>query len=152
RRRRHRIRGARRRSGRRHQLVVDPVDRSGAGRGRRRCPRRRGGHPQPPAGAGGWMSGARLARPRRLLHPAAWWLWAAGLVVVALRTTNLWLLGLILAVAAFVVASRRSDAPWAMSFAGYLKLGVVVIVIRMLFPILFGNRIPGTTLFTLPSV
>ena len=98
------------------------------------------------------MSGPRGPRPRRLLHPAAWWLWAAGLVVVALRTTNPWLLGLVLAVAAFVVASRRSDAPWAMSFAGYLKIGVLVVVIRMIFPILFGNRIPGTTLFTLPSV
>lgn len=98
------------------------------------------------------MTTARLPRPRRLLHPAAWWLWAIGLVVVALRTTNPWLLGLVLAVAAFVVVSRRSDAPWAMAFAGYLKIGVVVIVIRMIFPILFGNRIPGTTLFTLPSV
>jgi energy-coupling factor transport system permease protein len=28
----------------------------------------------------------------------------------------------------------------------------VIIVVRMVFPILFGNRIPGTTLFTLPSV
>lgn len=92
------------------------------------------------------------ARPARLLHPAAWWLWAGGLVVVALRTTNPWLLGLVLAVAAFVVASRRSDAPWAQSFTSYLKLGVLVVVIRTLFPIFFGNRIPGTTLFTLPSV
>jgi energy-coupling factor transport system permease protein len=96
--------------------------------------------------------GARSVRPRRLLHPAAWWLWAGGLAVVALRTTNPLLLGLILGVVVFVVASRRSDAPWAMSFASYLKLGVVVIVIRMIFPILFGNRLPGTELFTIPSV
>ena len=64
-----------------------------------------------------------VGRPRRLLHPGAWWLWAGGLAVVALRTTNPLLLGLVLGVVAFVVASRRSDAPWAMSFAGYLKLG-----------------------------
>ena len=94
----------------------------------------------------------RSARPRRLLHPGAWWLWAGGLAVVALRTTNPLLLGLVLGVVAFVVASRRSDAPWAMSFVGYLKLGLVVIAIRMVFPILFGNRLPGTELFTIPSV
>jgi len=94
----------------------------------------------------------RVGRPRRLLHPGAWWLWAGGLAVVALRTTNPLLLGLVLGVVAFVVASRRSDAPWAMSFAGYLKLGLVVIAIRMIFPILFGNRLPGTELFTIPSV
>ena len=47
---------------------------------------------------------------------------------------------------------RRSDAPWAMSFAGYLQLGAFVIVIRMVFPILFGDRLPGTELFTIPSV
>jgi energy-coupling factor transport system permease protein len=95
---------------------------------------------------------APARRARRLLHPGAWWLWAASLVVVALRTTNPLLLGLVLAVCAFVVASRRSDAPWAGSFAGAVKLGVVVIAIRMVFPVLFGNRIPGTTLFTIPEV
>ncbi len=94
----------------------------------------------------------RALRPRRLLHPGAWWLWAAGLAIVALRTTNPLLLGLVLAVVGFVVASRRSDAPWAVSFASYLKIGAFIIVIRMVFPILFGNRLPGTVLFTIPSV
>ena len=45
----------------------------------------------------------RVGRPRRLLHPGAWWLWAGGLAVVALRTTNPLLLGLVLGVVAFVV-------------------------------------------------
>jgi len=94
----------------------------------------------------------RSPRPRRLLHPGAWWLWAGGLAVVALRTTNPLLLFPILGVVAYVVASRRSEAPWAMSFVGYLKLGLVVIAIRMVFPIFFGNRLPGTELFTIPSV
>jgi energy-coupling factor transport system permease protein len=94
----------------------------------------------------------RGSRPRRLLHPAAWWAWAGGLCVVALRTTNPLLLGLIIAVAAFVVAARRSDAPWALSFASYLKIAVLVVAIRMVFPMLFGNRLPGNVLFELPSV
>jgi energy-coupling factor transport system permease protein len=91
-------------------------------------------------------------RARRFLHPAAWWAWAAGCGVAALRTTNPFLLGLILAVVAFVVASRRSDAPWARSFGAALRLAVVVVVIRVVFQILFGYRVPGTTLFTVPSI
>jgi energy-coupling factor transport system permease protein len=93
-----------------------------------------------------------VGRPRRLLHPAAWWAWAGGLCVVALRTTNPLLLGLVIAVAGVVVALRRSDASWALSFASYLKIAVLVVAIRMVFPILFGNRLPGDVLFELPSV
>lgn len=89
---------------------------------------------------------------RRLLHPAAWWVWAGCLGAAALRTTNPLLLGLLLAVVAFVVAARRTNAPWARSFGSFLRLGVAVIVIRLVFQILFGNRLPGTTLFTIPSV
>lgn len=88
----------------------------------------------------------------RLLHPVAWWIWAATLAACALRTTNPFLLCLIIAVAAFVVMSRRPDAPWSRSFASSLRLGVIVIVIRVVFQILFGMRIPGTTLFTIPEV
>jgi energy-coupling factor transport system permease protein len=92
-----------------------------------------------------------VARDRRFLHPGAWWAWATCGAVAALRTTNPLLLGLLLAVVAFVVTSRRSDAPWARTFGAALRLGVLVIVIRMVFQMLFGNRIPGTTMFTLPS-
>ena len=49
------------------------------------------------------MTTARLPRP---LHPGAWWLWALGLATAASRTTNPLLLGLILAVVAYVVACR----------------------------------------------
>ena len=40
----------------------------------------------------------------RLLHPAAWWLWALGLMVAATRTTNPFVLLTIVAVAGLVVA------------------------------------------------
>lgn len=79
-------------------------------------------------------------------------MWAIGLSVCALRTTNPFLLCLIVAVAGWVVISRRSDAPWSRSFASCLRLGAIVIVIRVVFQILFGMRIPGTTLFTVPEV
>ncbi len=96
----------------------------------------------------------RTAAPRRRsLHPVAWWLWAAALATCAARTTNPFLLALIGAVACFVVSARRSSAPWSHSIAFFLRLGVVVIVIRVGIEILFGQRgLPGHVLFTLPRV
>ncbi|MFE0583300.1 MULTISPECIES: energy-coupling factor transporter transmembrane component T [unclassified Streptomyces] len=87
------------------------------------------------------------------LHAGAWWLWALGLATAASRTTNPLLLGLIVGVAGFVVAARRTDAPWARSYGAFLKLGLVVIGLRLLFSMLLGSPIPGThTLFVLPEV
>lgn len=88
----------------------------------------------------------------RLLHPGAWWLWAAALAACALRTTNPVLLCLIVAVAGWVVAARRSDAPWSGSFASCLRLGAIVIVVRIVFQILFGVRVSGTALFDVPEI
>jgi energy-coupling factor transport system permease protein len=88
----------------------------------------------------------------RALHPGAWWLWALGLATAASRTTNPWLLLLVLAVAWHVVTARRSDAPWARSFAVFLKLGMVVITIRVVAQTLFGTAVPGTVLVDLPEV
>lgn len=107
---------------------------------------------------------AKPRRPRRLrlapeasrsnaLHAGAWWLWALGLAVAASRTTNPLLLGLIVGVAGYVVAARRTDAPWARSYGAFVKLGLVVIAIRVLFSVVLGSPIPGThTLLTLPEV
>ncbi|MFU8840087.1 MAG: energy-coupling factor transporter transmembrane component T family protein [Nitriliruptoraceae bacterium] len=95
----------------------------------------------------GWPTGVP-----RALHPGAWWLWALGLATAASRTTNPWLLLLVLAVAGYVVTARRSDAPWARSFAVFLKLGLVVIVIRVVAQTLFGATVDGTVLVDLPEV
>ncbi|MGW1977359.1 energy-coupling factor transporter transmembrane protein EcfT [Streptomyces sp. NPDC001889] len=87
------------------------------------------------------------------MHPGAWWLWALGLAVAASRTTNPLLLGLLVAVAGYVVAARRTSAPWSRSYTAFLKLGLAVILIRVLFSTLLGSPIPGShTLFTLPEV
>lgn len=88
----------------------------------------------------------------RMLHPGAWWLWAAGLAVAASRTNNPILLMLIIAVAAYVVAARRPVAPWSRSFNVFLRIGLVVIAIRVAFQILVAAPIGTTVLFTLPSV
>ena len=92
------------------------------------------------------------APSRRTLHPVAWWLWALALGAAALRTTNPLLLGLLVGSAWFVVAARRPDAPWARSFGSFLRLGAAIIVIRMVFQALFGARLPGSELFSLPTV
>ncbi|MFI8822765.1 energy-coupling factor transporter transmembrane component T [Streptomyces sp. NPDC053431] len=87
------------------------------------------------------------------LHPGAWWLWALGLAVAASRTTNPLLLGLIVGVAGYVVAARRTDAPWARSYGAFVKLGLFVVALRMVFSLLLGSPIPGFhVLFTLPEV
>ena len=70
-----------------------------------------------------------------------------------MRTNNPFLLALIGAVACVVVSARRSSAPWSRSIAFFLRLGVFVIVVRIVIEILFGQRgIPGHVLFTLPEV
>ena len=70
-----------------------------------------------------------------------------------MRTNNPFLLALIGAVVCFVVSVRRSSAPWSRSIAFFLRLGVLVIVIRVVIEILFGERgVPGHVLFTLPRV
>lgn len=89
----------------------------------------------------------------RALHPGAWWLWALGLAVAASRTRNPVLLILILVVAGFVVAARRGDAPWANSFSAFLKLGLVVIGVRVVLQALLSTRSQGNVvLFTLPEI
>ncbi|MFI9718513.1 CbiQ family ECF transporter T component [Streptomyces sp. NPDC052396] len=95
---------------------------------------------------------ARQARAREL-HAGAWWIWALGLATAASRTTNPLLLCLLVAVAGYVVAARRTEAPWARSYGAFLKLGLAVIVIRLLFAVLLGSPIPGThTVLTLPEI
>jgi len=95
---------------------------------------------------------ARAASGRRGLHPGAWWLWAACMAGAASRTTNPILLLLIGAVAVYVVAARRTSAPWSRSIVLFLRLGMIVILLRVVLVIVFGNRVGGHVLFTLPEV
>jgi energy-coupling factor transport system permease protein len=90
-------------------------------------------------------------RPRSL-HPLAWWIWALALATAALRTTNPLLLGLLVGVAWIVVAARRPQAPWARTFGSFVRFGCAIIVVRVLLQVLFGDRLPGHVLFTLPHV
>jgi energy-coupling factor transport system permease protein len=93
----------------------------------------------------------RVIRAPRQLHPGAWWLWALGLLTAATRTTNPVLLALIVAVAGYVVTARRTDAPWARAYAVFLKIGLVVLAIRLVAQVVLGVPVGQTVLFTLPS-
>ncbi|MFJ6851982.1 energy-coupling factor transporter transmembrane protein EcfT [Streptomyces sp. NPDC091271] len=87
------------------------------------------------------------------LPAGAWWLWALGLATAASRTTNPLLLGLLVGVAGYVVAARRTDAPWARSYGAFIKLGLVVVGVRLVFSVVLGSSVPGThALFTMPGV
>ncbi|MEV7420741.1 energy-coupling factor transporter transmembrane protein EcfT [Streptomyces sp. NPDC089919] len=106
-----------------------------------------GGRPR----AGRWA--APQARRGNAVPAGAWWLWALGLATAASRTTNPILLALIVATAGYVVAARKTDAPWARSYTAFLKLGLAVLLIRLVFSLLLGSPIPGTHLIvTLPEV
>ncbi len=93
-------------------------------------------------------------RVPRTLHPVAWWVWAIGLATAVSRTTNPLLLLLVLAVLGFVIANRRTEAPWARAFKYYLGMALIVIVIRVVFRIIFAGGITGSDhiLFRLPHV
>lgn len=93
-----------------------------------------------------------MRRDARFLHPGAWWVWALGLAAAASRTTNPLLLLLIIAVAALVVEARRPDAPWGRSFSFFLKLGIIVVIVRVAVQVLFGAAVGTTTVVELPGV
>jgi energy-coupling factor transport system permease protein len=89
----------------------------------------------------------------RTLHPGAWWVWAVTLAAAASRSQNPVPLAVVLVVTGFVVAARRSSAPWARSYVAFLKLSLVVIVVRIAFQALLSSGAQGpTVLVTLPSL
>ena len=88
----------------------------------------------------------------RHLHPGAWWLWAAGLATAASRTTNPLLLALVVAVAGFVVSARRPATPWGSSYGAFVRLGLVIVAIRVVMGALFGVTQGTHVLFTLPEL
>ncbi|WP_234004133.1 CbiQ family ECF transporter T component [Nocardiopsis sp. SBT366] len=103
----------------------------------------------PPAGAP--LRGPARVLPRAL-HPGAWWIWALGLAAAASQTSNPLLLVLFACAAGYVVARRRTDAPWALAFRMYLIVGAFIIVSRLVFRVVFGGGQGDVILFTLPEI
>jgi len=85
------------------------------------------------------------------VHPGAWWAWSLALATAATRTTNPIVLLLLVAVAAFTVSARRSPHS-SRSFAFFLRLGLVVLVVRVVFDVVFGAQPIGDVLLHVPTV
>jgi energy-coupling factor transport system permease protein len=88
----------------------------------------------------------------RTVHPLAWWAWAVGMAAGVLRSTNIAVSLLAICVAGLVVSARAPDSPWVRAFSFALRLGVVVVVVRVGIQVVFAPRTPGHELFTTPSV
>jgi len=74
------------------------------------------------------------------------------MAAAASRTTNPLLLLLLIAVAAIVVQARRPEEPWGRSFGFFVRLGIIVIVVRVAIQLLFGAAVGTTRLVDLPGV
>jgi energy-coupling factor transport system permease protein len=93
----------------------------------------------------------RATRPTSPLHPGAWWAWSLALGAAATRTTNPLVLLLLIAVAGFTVVARRSPQS-VRSFGFFLRLGIFVLVIRIVFEVIFGGDSVGDVVVHVPSV
>lgn len=91
----------------------------------------------------------RLPRP---LHPVAWWLWASGLAVAAGATSNPVLLVALIAVAGAVVGARRPVTPWASSYGAFLRIALVVLVVRVVLYVFLGDAGGSHVLVRVPAL
>jgi len=91
-------------------------------------------------------------RDPRPLHPLAWWIWAIGVAAAAARTRNPVVLALLAGAVLNVAVARRQPGPAGHAVGVFVRLGIIIIAIRVLLTVLVGARVPGTTAFTLPSV
>ena len=93
------------------------------------------------------------ARPAsRVLHPLAWWAWAAGACLAVMRTDNPVAVALLTTAVIVVVSRCRSRAPWARVFQVYVAVAIAVVVVRLVFYVLFGLRTGGPVVLPLPRI
>ena len=85
-------------------------------------------------------------------HAVAWWLWATGIAVAAIRTSNPILLGLIGAVVVLVAAARLPSEEARRTMHGFVVLAGLVVGLRLILQVLVGQRLPGHVLFTIPAI
>ena len=86
------------------------------------------------------------------LHPLTWWLWTALIATTLVRANNTSLTLLTIGFVTLLVAKYKSDGPWSKSYTYALKLSLFVIAFRVFIGIIIGVPVPGTTLFTLPTI
>jgi len=101
------------------------------------------------------MSAALLDHSRSTrsrIHPLAWWAWAIILSVALFTSAEPWFAAGLVVAATILVKAYKEITPWSRSFAVAMKFVAVILVIRMVIAVLIGVPIPGTTIFTLPTL
>ncbi len=69
-----------------------------------------------------------------------------------MRLQNSWLTIATIALVSLLVFKFKSDGPWADSYKWALKLALAVILFRVFIGIVIGVPIPGSVLFTIPTI
>ncbi|MEY3649892.1 MAG: hypothetical protein RL370_595 [Actinomycetota bacterium] len=85
-------------------------------------------------------------------HPLTWWIFAAAVAFAIARVDSPVFAIAAVGVMSVIVFTQRDDAPWGRSFNATLKLSIWIIAIRAIIGVLIGVPIPGTTLFTIPTL
>ena len=93
-----------------------------------------------------------VTRSHTRIHPLAWWMWAIALTFAVSAASNTWLLAIISTGVIAVALRFRSDGPWRYSINYAIYLSIALLLIRLTLAVLFGAKIPGHVLFTLPSL
>ncbi|MFZ4519178.1 MAG: energy-coupling factor transporter transmembrane component T [Microthrixaceae bacterium] len=106
----------------------------------------------PASARAGLRPAARAAARARTVHPAAWWIWGIGTAAAASRTTNPVVLGLLAVAVLNVATARRQPGPAGRAVGVFVRMGLFVILLRVVLTVLIGVRTPGTVLFRLPAV
>ena len=96
--------------------------------------------------------GHTVGRAARPVHPAAWWIWGVGAAAAASRTTNPVVLGLLAVAVLNVALARRQPGPAGRAVGVFVRMGLVVILLRVVLTVVVGVRTPGAVLFRLPEV
>lgn len=86
------------------------------------------------------------------IHPFAWWGWAIILSIALFATSDPWFASGLVTSSALLVRAFKSDHPWSRSFMVALRFIAFIIAIRMMIAVVIGVPIPGTTIFTLPTL
>ena len=69
-----------------------------------------------------------------------------------MRLQNSWLTIATIALVSVLVFKFKSDGPWADSYKWALKLALAVILFRVFIGIVIGVPVPGSVLFTIPTI
>ena len=69
-----------------------------------------------------------------------------------MRLQNSWLTIATIALVSVLVFKFKSDGPWADSYKWALKLALAVILFRVFIGIIIGVPVPGSVLFTIPTI